>query len=191
MGKTVLDAGEVVISASAVVPETSVAGLTLRAYMMNRKKAYGKLTAQFGAEQITPPEKINAVEVFIYNPVVILLIVLLLLAVFTYVICFNYLFRKTQKPFTVYLFLGYSADYLISRLLMLVFCCVAVNYAVSAGAFAIYDAVSAMSATTIYPVTLAFTDYLLVFAVFLVLSIPMFIPVVRDLFRKSVRYKYV
>lgn len=191
VGQTDVEDGEVVISADSLAPDTVIEGLSLRSKIMNRSKADEKIEAHFHSSQITKPEKVNTANLFENNPILILIITMLLLAIFTYAVCFRYLFQKTQKTFTVYLFLGYSADYLICCLISLIFCFVALCFAAGGGAFAIYDAVSASSSATIYPVTLAFTDYLLVFAVFIILSIPMLVPAIRDVFRKSVRYKYV
>ena len=151
-----------------------------------------KLGAAFQGCNISIPKKIGIIDALTTTPVFILAIVIILLSVCTYSLCVNYLLKKTYKPATVYLFLGFPADKLIIRLFLFVLSAITACFAICGGIFAVAEHIVAAKGTAFMSnVVLSFGDYMTVYAVMIFLSAVMLLPAVIDVSKKSVRYKYV
>lgn len=183
--------GETLILTDTVSADEKIAAIMLRAKNATKQsQSNAKISSVFNDCNIIYPKKITFTTAVKDNPIFMLLAIVFLLAVFTYAICIRYLFLKTYKPVTVYLFLGFSVDFLLIQLIKFIFGFILSVFVLSSGAFAIYDAVMAADITLPH-ISLGIADYLIVFGLFIIFSIPMLLPVIKDLTKKSVGYKYV
>lgn len=171
----------------------NVSGILLVASVkVARDEVIKKLKEVFPRDSISVPKKVGVKEALTTTPIFILSIVVILLSVCTYSFCINYLLQKTIKPMTVYLFLGFSSESIIIRLLSFVLAIITCCFVACSGIYAIAEQVVSQNSVAFMPnVKLMLGDYLLIYAIIIIASLIMVLPAIISISKKSVRYKYV